>query len=98
MTIEENLQALEVMIDDLTKSYANSLVKRQNLELEQILRRNVKPPITGEITKGKIRWRGIRLCQRHNMRGFEMWVEQRGEMIGPKMIHQISINIPGLQQ
>ena len=96
--ITENLQALEVMIDDLAKRHQEALSKRQGLELEQILRRNAKPPITGEITKGKIRWRGIRLCQRHNMTGFEMWVEQRGKMIGPKMIYRFSINIPGLQQ
>lgn len=38
--------------------------QRKNLEsrIEYALRHFVYPPIKGEITRGKLRWRGIKLC------------------------------------
>lgn len=36
------------------------------------------PPIKGEVTKGKLRWRGIKFV----IRGLEERIEQRGKQIG----------------
>ncbi|MEN6623207.1 MAG: hypothetical protein ABFD50_16870 [Smithella sp.] len=54
-------------------------------QLERILRENTTPKIKGNITKGKIRWRGIRLCQTSDLCMLRMWVEQRGKKIGELM-------------
>lgn len=50
--------------------------------LDKTLREHAVPPIKGEITKGKIRWRGIKACQQGNA----LWLEQRGKQIGDKLI------------
>jgi hypothetical protein len=57
------------------------------------LRVMAEPPIKGEITKGKIQWRGIRMIVQHND-GFKYtkWLEQRGKQISPKIIFDGIIN------
>lgn len=45
------------------------------------LRNNAVPPIKGEITKGKLRWRGIRMVNKFNFTFAERWLEQRGNRI-----------------
>lgn len=60
-------------------------VRRQEEELfVTALRTMAEPPIKGEITKGKLRWRGIRLIRQKV--GFDSysWLEQRGKQISPK--------------
>lgn len=39
------------------------------------LSESVKPPIKGEITEGKLRWRGVKIFQTPDGR---VWLEQRG--------------------
>jgi hypothetical protein len=41
-------------------------------EIEKILRTRVKPPIKGEITKGKVKWRGLSL----------VWAREGVEILG----------------
>ena len=93
-----DLVQVESMIDSLIASMQDKFIKEQNLFLEQALRRHAVPPISGEITRGKIQWRGIRLCQKDRGFGFEMWIEQRGKQIGPRIIHEFECNIPGLKK
>lgn len=51
------------------------------LAIEYILRNKIDKPIKGEITKGKLRWRGIKdLCYTQNQ-GF-LGIRQRGKVIG----------------
>lgn len=90
-----DLVQVESMIDSLIASMQDKFIKEQNLFLEQVLRRHAVPPIRGEITRGKIQWRGIRLCQKDRGFGLEMWIEQRGKQIGPCIIHDFNYNIPG---
>lgn len=52
------------------------------------LRTEVKPAIKGEITKGKLRWRGIRHCTNMELGKMTEWLEQRGKRITPKMVTQ----------
>lgn len=49
------------------------------------LRTMAEPPIKGEITKGKIQWRGIRLCSQMDGLKTYKWLEQRGKQISPKI-------------
>ena len=60
-------------------------VRRQEDELfTTALRTMAEPPIKGEITKGKLTWRGIILIRQQV--GFDSysWLEQRGKQISPK--------------
>lgn len=63
---------ISLMTKDITE-------RREKLLKEACLR--CVPPIKGEITRGKIRYRGIRQCfQQGTMR---WWIEQRGKRISP---------------
>lgn len=73
---------LTEIVDDLIKR----IVDRQNEILEISLRTMAEPPITGKITKHKIKWRGIRLIRQLDFPKETMWLEQRGKQISPKII------------
>ena len=76
----------------------NNLLKDQWLQEQLLL---VEPPIKGEITKGKLQWRGIRLCSidtniNHKMNFVgealsKYWIEQRGKKIGVEYIEQFNL-------
>ena len=51
---------------------------------ESALRENAQPPIKGEITAGKIRYRNIKLVRQWNGNECTSWLEQRGERISKK--------------
>jgi hypothetical protein len=70
------------LIDNLTREQ----VKFQEDIMFKSLRLYAEPPIKGELTKGKIRWRGIRLIQQVTMKGYRTWLEQRGKRISPTII------------
>lgn len=60
-------------------------VRRQEEELfTTALRTMAEPPIKGEITKGKLTWRGIRLIREQVGPDCYSWLEQRGKQISPK--------------
>lgn len=56
--------------------------------LMHYLRTEVKPAIKGEITKGKLRWRGIRHYTNIQAGKMTEWLEQRGKRITPKIVMQ----------
>lgn len=45
-----------------------------------------EPPIKGEITRGKLKWRGIRIVQQNDGFKYTKWLEQRGKQISPKIV------------
>ena len=62
---------------------------------EKILRSSeTNPPIKGEITKGKLKWRGIRLVKQDRCTHEAYWLEQRGKQIGGS--YTVSMIIPKL--
>ena len=70
-------------------------VRRQEEELfTTALLVMAEPPIKGEITKGKIRWRGIRLLRQQVGLDSYSWLEQRGKQISPKF--HIEAKLPDL--
>lgn len=66
--------------------YMAQVVKAQDEIFEFSLRNDAIPPIKGNITKGKIKWRGIRMCQTHKPYETLIWLEQRGKKIGKLIV------------
>lgn len=70
-------------------------IQEQQKKEEEIftiaLRTMAEPPIKGEITKGKVRWRGIRIVQYNDCFKYTKWLEQRGKQISPKIVFTDSI-------
>ena len=64
----------------------------QNNKLKEWLIFSAKPIIKGKLTKGKLRWRGIKMIKQKN----RVWIEQRGKRITPffydnKTVYKIGI-------
>ena len=71
----------ELMRDEVI----HQALRKMNEWVEDILRNYAQPPIKGEITRGKIRWRGIRRCEMpdpQNPSAIINFLEQRGKRIG----------------
>ena len=69
-------------------SEINKIVQHQTKEIDDLLQtyaRNFSnPPIKGEITTGKVKWRGLKMCVKNNHDfSKEYWIEQRGVKISP---------------
>jgi len=73
------------MNDGIIKSILNTTDKI----IEDTLRKEAQPPIKGKITKGKIKWRGIKKVEKRNEFHHEEWLEQRGRQIGPKIVFEL---------
>ena len=56
-------------------------IKFRDKVFEKALRENAVPPIKGKITKGKLKWRGIRQMSQGNV----YFLTQRGRVISPKV-------------
>lgn len=71
--------------NDLTSNIMDLFVKQvkseQDKAFEYALRNVAVPTIKGDITKGKIKWRGIRIVQKNKPFMYETWLEQRGVRI-----------------
>lgn len=72
-------------IADVINRFISEQQKKEEEIFTSVLRIMAEPPIKGEITKGKVRWRGIRIVQYND--GFKntKWLEQRGKQISPKL-------------
>ena len=83
-------------IADITDRFIKEQSERQNAILEKAVRENAIPPIKGEMTKGKVRWRGLRMIHRGTgADGFtETWIEQRGKRITPIIRNEYSYGLP----
>ena len=73
-------QALNIV----TQRFISDVQKQEEKVFTTALRTMAEPPIKGEITKGKIRWRGIRLIRQQIGLDSYSWLEQRGKQISPK--------------
>lgn len=77
---------------DVISRFFVEQMKKENEIFEKALRENAQPKVTGEITKGKIRWRGIRIVQQDEFLKSVKWLEQRGKQISPKITFEASAN------
>lgn len=83
-----NLQVdedLALNIANVTQRLFDEARRQEEEIFTTALRTMAEPPIKGEITKGKLTWRGIRLINQQV--GFDSyrWLEQRGKQISPKL-------------
>ncbi len=76
--MEQNdlLNAWYKEVDNQLSSYLDSLEN----EIEYLLRNVIDKPIKGEITKGKLRWRGINTIV-YNYMNEPIGIKQRGKLI-----------------
>lgn len=61
-------------------------MKKEDEIFENAVRENAVPKITGNITKGKLRYRGIRMIINNHNGKTEKWIEQSGKIISPKIV------------
>jgi len=93
------LEKLNFDLPEMTSLTIAAVVSRfiqeQQKKEEEIfttsLRTMAEPTIKGEITKGKIRWRGIRIVQQNDGFKYTKWLEQRGKQISPKIVFEGTI-------
>lgn len=69
-------------INESINQLAKSVEEHNEKALARILREKAYPPIKGEITKGKIKWRGIILKEKRDMQEYKIEVWQREKKIG----------------
>lgn len=53
-------EELESLLFDVCKEEIDKMYKKRDSDIEFILRNKIDKPIKGEITIGKLRWRGIK--------------------------------------
>lgn len=73
-------------ISDVISCFISEQQKKEEEIFTSALRIIAEPPIKGEITKGKVRWRGIRIVQHNDGFKYTRWLEQRGKQISPKIV------------
>ena len=81
-------------VNNLVRQLTEKLVKKANEELETIVRDFSSPPIKGEITKGKLKWRGIKLEVYQDLGKTTYRITQRGEQIGYDVNIATNFNVP----
>lgn len=82
------------MSDNLKKriydEYFEGLFTTRDAWIENTLRKNAVPPIKGEITPGKIKWRGISMkkitARDGDVEVAGEYILQRGKLLGPMFL------------
>ncbi len=90
----EGMDEMALNIANVTQRFISEVQKQEEEIFTIALRTMAEPPIKGEITKGKIRWRGIRLIRQQIGLDSYSWLEQRGKQISPKF--HIESKLPDL--
>ena len=80
-------------IADVISRFILEQQKKEEEIFTTALRIMAEPPIKGEITKGKVKWRGIRIVQYKDGFKYTKWLEQRGKQISPKIVFEVSPKI-----
>jgi hypothetical protein len=73
-------------ITDVISFFISEQQKKEEEIFTSALRIMAEPPIKGDITKGKVRWRGIRIVKYDDGFKYTKWLEQRGNQISPKIV------------
>ena len=81
----DDVDEMALKAASLNQFLMNEIQKQQEEIFRIALRTMAEPPIKGEITKGKIKWRGIRLIRQEFGFNSYSWIEQRGRQISPKI-------------
>lgn len=93
--LTKNQQNLYDLMSAISEEHWCHFISEQQKKEDEIfisaLRTMAEPPIKGEITKGKVKWRGIRIVQYNDGLKCIKWLEQKGKQISPKIIFTVSI-------
>lgn len=78
------MENIFLKINECVQEKISKIRKEEEDFLKKAMLINCIPPLKGEVTKGKIKWRGIYLCRQKI--GFDnySWLEQRGKKISEK--------------
>lgn len=87
-----NNMKLYTELDIITSKIMSNIIQKEDEFIKNQLKL-VNPQIKGEITKGKLRWRGIKLIEINDINGTTKWIEQRGKQIGERLQYNYQINI-----
>lgn len=79
-------------LENIVNKFIQEQLKKEEEIFTSALRIMAEPPINGEITKGKVRWRGIRIVQHNDGFKYTKWLEQRGKKISPTIVFDGIIN------
>lgn len=88
--IDSLIEKVERTYEDMDKAiqsvnvFLNEIRSKEEIFFESIIRQYAEPPIKGEITKGKLKWRGIKACIQKDGIKWNKWLEQRGVLMGSK--------------
>lgn len=66
-------------ITEAEQAFLSKIAKAENDRIEYLLRTKVSPPIVGEITESKVRWRGLCIA---NLSDGKKVLMQRGRQVG----------------
>lgn len=78
-------------MDEIVSDIIRDLSSKQDKIFEEYIRLLATPKIKGEITKGKLKWRGIKMCTYNGLGKTETWIEQRGVQISPKVSFNVKL-------
>ena len=70
------------VLEEVTSKFIENACSKENELIEYLLRNKVTPVIKGEITKGKVKWRGLRLASFSNGGSVTKYLMQREKQIG----------------
>lgn len=80
----KQMKLIENLLFEETSRQLENFYKKVDKMVEIMLRNYVTPPIKGEITKGKVRWRGLRIVwQKTNTYDAFVGIRQRDVLILP---------------
>ena len=84
MDYEKQMKAIEDLLLEESSRQIDEFYKKVYEIVEKILRNYVMPPVKGEITKGKTRWRGLALVwQKTDTYDAFVGIKQRDVLILP---------------
>ena len=78
------------LTERINEAIANIDKQREEF-IEKHLRLNAMPIIKGAITRGKLKWRGIKYAECVDTN--EFWILQRGKQISPKLKSIVEVKI-----
>lgn len=81
----------DILIATKTGELIAKFKEREAEIIDTAVRENAVPSVKGEITLGKLRWRGIYLCIQPSTQ--LQWMEQRGKRISEKFSYQINLGL-----
>ena len=67
------------------KTVQDIIAEEKQLYIKTVLMNYVVPKIKGEITRGKIKWRGVSIVSKPTPDGESFYLEQRGKCVFPPL-------------